>query len=50
MYAPNLEHLLALSFLGIGAIILLYLNHSEAAIALFGVMGGYAFKNGYTKK
>jgi len=42
----NVDHALALTFLGAGALYLLYLNHTEAATALLGVLGGYAFKNG----
>jgi len=45
----NVEHLLALSFLGLGGLFLVYIGHSEAGIAMLGMVGGYAFKNGVIK-
>ena len=40
------EHVLALGFLGFGGMTLILSNHYEAGIAMLGMVGGYAFKNG----
>jgi hypothetical protein len=42
----RLDHLLAISFLGVGGLVLIYQQHSEAGVALLGMLAGYAFKNG----
>ena len=46
----NINHVIALFFLGIGSLILLNTNHVEAGIALIGMLAGYAFKNGMKGK
>ena len=46
----NINHVIALFFLGIGSLILLNTNHVEAGIALIGMLAGYAFKNGMKEK
>jgi hypothetical protein len=42
----NVEHLTALLLLGAGAILLTLEKNYEAALFLYGLLGGYAFKNG----
>jgi hypothetical protein len=42
----NLEHLIALTLLGIGAIILTLQGQTQYALFLYGALAGYAFKNG----
>ena len=40
------EHALALGFMGFGGMTLILSGHTEAGIAMLGMIGGYAFKNG----
>jgi hypothetical protein len=42
----NVEHVTALLLLGIGAILLTLQRNYEPALFLYGLLGGYAFKNG----
>ena len=46
----NWDHFMALAFIGVGALFLLYTGHTEGGSALLGVIGGYAFKNGVIKQ
>ena len=46
----NINHVIALFFLGLGASILLVTDHVEAGVAILGMLGGYAFKNGMKSK
>jgi hypothetical protein len=40
------DHLLAITFLGVGGLVLIYLQHTEAGVSLLGMLAGYAFRNG----
>jgi len=46
----NLAHEIAIIFMGLGGLFLIYVGEVAAGTGLLGAIGGYAFKNGMKRK